>query len=323
VSELHTLPVSFDDESIYVDLAAVIEATDKKKDCRSNRLFYLAVPPKNYGEIFVALNESGLADETDDSWSHILVEKPFGHDLETAQVLDSELADLYREDQIFRIDHYLAKEAVQNLLSFRFANRLTRVSWNRDSVASVIITMTETIDAGDRAGFYEGVGALRDVGQNHLLQLLALAVMREPPVFTTDAIRNARVEALRSLRPIPTEQFKERVVRAQYQGYEEQMQVSSSDTETYFELMVELGMAEWEGVPFYLRAGKALDKAEVSVEVRFKDVTSGMFETDTCMSAGNVVRLTISPEQTIEVTLNAKAPGIGFQLEPRTLFFCL
>lgn len=314
---------SFDDARSYDTLKHTLTSFDEQREQPSNRLFYLAVPPSYYGQIFKDLKESGAADEPRDCWTHILVEKPFGNDLTTAQNLDTQLADLYREDQIFRIDHYLAKEAVQNILSFRFANTLLQATWNKKSVASVTVTMTETIDVGDRTNFYEGLGALRDVGQNHLLQLIALVAMREPAEFTSDTIRAARTEALEALRPIDKERLATQVLRAQYDQYKvcDPEAGDCSDTETYFELKAELDLPEWEGVPFYIRSGKALDQAEVSVTLTFKDVATGMFETDTCHSIGNQVKLTISPEQTIAVTLNAKSPGLGFQLEPRELSF--
>ena len=313
---------SFDEPETYTKLQVVLDDFDHSITGVSNRLFYLAVPPKYYGSIFTDLKETGLAREDGGSWTHILVEKPFGHNLETAQALDTKLASLYREDQIFRIDHYLAKEAVQNILSFRFANTLLQTPWNKKSVESVTITMSETIDVGERADFYEGIGALRDVGQNHLLQLLALTAMREPTEFTADAIRRARTEALQALEPMSGDALAGRALRAQYNGYRVNDSIpDDSETETYFELQASIGMPEWEGVPFYIRSGKALDTDEVSITVRFKDVATGMFETKTCLSVGNEVKLTISPEQTISVTLNAKAPGLGFQLETRTLSF--
>jgi glucose-6-phosphate 1-dehydrogenase len=250
------------------------------------------------------------------------VEKPFGHNLETAQALDAELASLYREDQIFRIDHYLAKEAVQNILSFRFANTLLEAPWNKDSIESVTITMTETIDVGDRTNFYEGVGALRDVGQNHLLQLLALTAMREPKTFTAEDIQDARSAVLQSLVPIDPDKLEMSVLRAQYAGYKTHEHIpDTSETETYFELKAELAMPEWEGVPFYIRSGKALETSEVSIMVRFKDTLRCMFEAEDCRESGNTIKLTISPEQKIEITLNAKAPGLGYKLEKRTLHF--
>lgn len=313
---------SFDEPDTYTKLKQEINSFDSTQPSPSNRLFYLAVPPKYYGQIFSDLKLSGVTDELNDSWTHILVEKPFGNDLETAQALDAQLAELYREDQIFRIDHYLAKEAVQNILSFRFANSLLQAAWNSETVESVSINMLETIDVGDRAGFYEGLGALRDVGQNHLLQLISLVAMREPSVFTADAIRYARAEVLNSLKPINIEHLDTSVLRAQYDGYKIDNKIpSDSETETYFELKVELNLPEWEGVPFYIKAGKAVDRAEVSVTVKLKDIATGMFDTQDCRGVGNEVKLTIAPEQAMFVTLNAKAPGLGFQLEPRTLSF--
>jgi glucose-6-phosphate 1-dehydrogenase len=312
---------SFDDVKTYTNLSKAIDKFDTDIGRPSNRLFYLAVPPKYYGQIFSDLKGSGVADETDHTWTHILVEKPFGNNLQTAQALDTQLAELYREDQIFRIDHYLAKEAVQNILSFRFANRLLQAPWNKNSIKSVTITMTETIGVGDRANFYEGVGALRDVGQNHLLQLVALTAMREPAEFTDEAIRNARTEALQALIPIDKNALETSVLRAQYEEYRDKDITHNSEIETYFELKTELSLPEWEGVPFYIRSGKATDRAEVSISVQFKDVASGMFETKTCLGVGNIIKLTISPEQTISIKLNAKGPGLGFQLESRTLDF--
>lgn len=313
---------SFGEVDTYRVLNTKLEAFDKEQGSISNRLFYLAVPPNYYEQIFTELKASGAATLLGDAWTHILVEKPFGKDLKTAQALDAQLASLYREEQIFRIDHYLAKEAVQNILSFRFANTLIKTSWDKDSVSSVHINMSETIDVGHRADFYEGVGALRDVGQNHLLQLLALVAMREPKIFDTETIRLARCEVLRSLRAIGKGELAERVLRGQYEDYQKTTDIpDDSQTETYFELKVLLDLPEWEGVPFYLSAGKALDREDVSIVIKLKDIASGLFETASCFSVGNQINLTISPEQTMAMTINAKMPGLGYQLETRTLSF--
>ena len=313
---------SFDVASTYKQLNDALAAYDNQMSTSSNRLFYLAVPPNYYEQIFTDLKQSNAATEGEGSWTHILVEKPFGHNLETAQKLDAQLSKLYREDQIFRIDHYLAKEAVQNILSFRFANTLLRAAWNKDSIESVHIQMSETIDVGERAGFYEGLGALRDVGQNHLLQLVALVAMRQPEAFATEAIRYERCRALAALKPIDTTALAASVARAQYEGYKADDTIPhDSETETYFELKVEVDLPEWDGVPFYIQAGKALDKAYVAIQIKFKDVATGMFETKSCHTTGNEVTLTISPEQTIAIVLDAKSPGLGFQLETRELAF--
>lgn len=314
---------SFSEENTYKKLSNQLNKKDAETGMFCNRLFYLAVPPAHYESIFTDLKKSGVTEEKEGSWTHILVEKPFGNNYQTAQALDVLLGTLYREDQIFRIDHYLAKEAVQNILSFRFANTLLRAAWNKDSVESITITMTETIDVGTRQEFYEEIGALRDVGQNHLLQLLALTIMREPEEFTPEAIRNARTEVLQALKPISTEELSHTVLRAQYEDYKkcDREAGTCSDTETYFELKTEVLLPEWEGVPIYIRSGKALDKPEVSITITLHDITSGMFKQSTCTSRGNVLKLTISPEQEIAMTINAKEAGLGFQLEPRTLSF--
>jgi glucose-6-phosphate 1-dehydrogenase len=313
---------SFDDITTYTRLENALQEFDDERGVRSHRLFYLAVPPKFYQQIFVDLQNTKVAHESDDTWTHILVEKPFGNDLETAQTLDDTLAKLYREDQIFRIDHYLAKEAVQNILSFRFANNLLKAPWSNQTVESVHIVMKETIDVGERAGFYEGLGALRDVGQNHLLQLLALVAMREPKEFSVQAIRAARAEVLNSLNEIKPKDLSHSVLRGQYADYTESTGADThSKTETYFELRAELTMPEWRGVPFFIQAGKALDVDEVSITIRLKDVATGLFQTESCLSTGNVITLTISPQQTITIELNAKAPGLGYQLETRALSF--
>jgi glucose-6-phosphate 1-dehydrogenase len=313
---------SFDDLDTYTALKTELEKFDTKQGSVANRIFYLAVPPRHYSQIFRDLKGSGVTDEAEGTRTNILVEKPFGHNLETAQTLDNELASLYREDQIFRIDHYLAKEAVQNILSFRFANTLLEAPWNKDSIESVTITMTETLDVGDRTNFYEGVGALRDVGQNHLLQLLALTTMREPTTFTAEDIQNARAEVLEALVPIDRDQLELSVLRAQYKDYKTHEHIpDTSETETYFEMKIEVGLPEWEGVPFYIRTGKALANSEVSILVRFKDTLRCMFDADDCKESSNFIKLTIAPEQIIEITLNAKAPGLGYRLEKRTLRF--
>jgi len=306
---------SFVDAAFYPEL-------QEKLDREANTLFYLAVPPSLYETIFQHLHDHGLAEQTDDHYTRVLVEKPFGHDYESARKLDTKLGSLFAEDQIFRIDHYLAKEAVQNLLSFRFANTFFNPVWNKDHIKSVHITMHETIDVGTRASFYEGVGALRDVGQNHLLQLLALVAMDMPDTLDAEHIRANRTVVLENLQPETPQTIADHVYRAQYEGYTDVDDVDdNSDTETYFALKTYINTAQWSGVPFTISAGKGLSEALVSVEITFKDVATGPFETDSCETAGNRICLTISPNQSMHMTLNAKAPGLGYQIESRTLTF--
>lgn len=290
----------------------------------TNVLFYLAVPPTHYEVTFELLYHSGIAVEKEGSstFRHIMVEKPFGSDYITAQALDTKLSSLFKEKQIFRIDHYLAKEAVQNILSFRFANTLLKTPWNREHIQEVRITMHEKIDIGTRGSFYDPVGALRDVGQNHVLQVLALIAMDEPVNLKSDAVGKERALLLEKLvKPTP-ENIRTQVHRAQYVGYTETEGVSTnSQTETYFEFKTYIDSDTWRDVPFFVRAGKALDEENVSVEIFFHDVATGPFETKLLSTVGNTIVLSIAPQHAMHITLNVKSPGHGFAVEPQTLSY--
>jgi glucose-6-phosphate 1-dehydrogenase len=308
---------SFDEGSSYDLIREKITLLETQCDQKTNRLFYLAVPPTHYADIFRSLHASGLTQTDHPHWSRILVEKPFGNDYDSAVVLDRSLSALFAEDQIFRIDHYLAKEAIQNILSFRFANTLLRSTWNNEHIKSVHINMLESINASNRGAFYDKVGALRDVGQNHLLQILALIAMDEPEAFTADHIRKERSSILEKLQPLSPEEIKTDVVRAQYDDYIATPGVAAdSQTETYFEFRAFLDHPRWRGVPFYVRGGKALKNDEVYVEIEFKEVEKGPFTTK-----GNSIILTISPVQSMNLTLNVKKPGHGYHIEENTLSF--
>lgn len=309
---------SFTEEKSYEALAHSIELFEKTYTSTSNRLFYLAVPPSHYEEIFQHLHKSRLADAQENgTWARILVEKPFGSNYDTARALDKKLSLLFREDQIFRIDHYLAKEAVQNILSFRFANTLLRNSWSSEHIKRVNITMHESINADSRGAFYDSVGALRDVGQNHLLQLLALITMDEPKAFTAAHIRECRNALLEKLVAITEQTVESQVVKAQYEGFTDTTGVrETSTTETYFEFIVYIDTPQWYGVSFCISGGKALKNDEVIIEIEFHDILEGAFKTK-----GNSIILTISPVQSMNVTLNVKRPGYGYDIEQNTLSF--
>ncbi len=305
---------SFEDAESFTLLKEAVTSFNEKAEREGNRVFYLAVPPAHYASIFALLSESGIAKNTSNSWARMLIEKPFGHDKASAEALDASLSGLFSEDQIFRIDHYLAKEAVQNLLAFRFANTIVRNSWNKDHIHAVHIAMHESLDVSNRGAFYDKVGALKDVGQNHLLQLLALIAMDEPEVFDAAHIRKGRAEILKKLLPVADQTH---IVRAQYEGYKETPGVApDSQTETYFSFRAFIDHTNWEGVPFYVQAGKGLKNDSVSITIDFKDVTKGPFS-----SSGNAIILTVSPVQSMNLTVNVKKPGHAFSIEEQTLSF--
>ncbi len=315
---------SFLEETTYTAIATRIESFESRLGVCTNKLFYLAVPPLYYGDIFTLIHSADLALPCDGAqgWARILVEKPFGNDYHTARTLDQKLSSLFSEDQIFRIDHYLAKEAVQNILSFRFANTLMEAPWSNTYIKEVRIRLFETKDVSTRGAFYDSVGALKDVGQNHLLQLLALIAMDEPNEFSAQAIRQKRTEILERLVPIDGASLPTTVIRGQYEGYTDVTGVSQgSKTETFFSFTAHIDSPVWKGVPFHICGGKALDHDEVSVEIVFKDTATGPFETARCASVGNIIKLSISPEHAMHITLNAKQRGHGFDLESKTLSF--
>lgn len=314
---------SFDTDELYAGIAEIIDDSEKYFAAPSNKMYYLAVPPKGYETIFKMLHKHKLhKSPTKETWARILVEKPFGSDVETAQKLDKELGSLFGEEQIFRIDHYLAKEAIQNILSFRFANVLMKNAWTGENIERIEIVMHETVDVENRGSFYDNIGTLRDVGQNHLLQLLSLLTMDEPKCFDAEHIRTERFKILKKLKAHTESSLKDSFVRAQYDSYLATDGVDeNSTTETYFQLRAEINHTKWRHVPIYISAGKGLDEAKVEVTITFKDVAEGLFITSSCETVNNQIKLTISPQQSMFITLNSKAPGLGFQLESRTLSF--
>lgn len=263
---------NFDDISNYNHLAKTLGRIDGEWKVCSNKLFYLAVPPQYYKNIFENLAESGLTIPCSptEGWTRILVEKPFGRDLDTAKELDILLAKLFREEQLYRIDHYLAKEMLQNILSFRFANSIFEEVWNKQHVEKIEVRLLEDLDVEGRKGFYNDVGALRDVGQNHLLQMLSLVTMDQPTTFSADAVRPKREEVLQALHIPSIEEIKQNTFRGQYKGYRESLDIpNNSTTETYFKLKLTIDNDRWQGVPIILESGKNLIRKK-EVIVTFK-----------------------------------------------------
>lgn len=315
----------FEDQVSYLSLAKHLTALEATAfgQC-TNKLFYLAVPPTLYETIFKHLAHSGLTVPCGgpDGWTRVLVEKPFGHTLATAQQLDRLLGTLFQEEQIFRIDHYLAKETLQNILAFRFSNALFETIWNNQHIEKVEITFLEKNGIGTRGSFYEDIGALRDVGQNHLLQMLALIAMEDPGRMDAAAIREERAKVLQSLRPLLPEALGHESLRGQYLGYREEAHVAAaSQVETYFKLRVHLATPRWQGVPFYLESGKKMHEDKVEINIFFKETASCLCPPEENHHHQNLLTFRIQPQEGITLVFWAKKPGFGMSLEGKKLSF--
>jgi glucose-6-phosphate 1-dehydrogenase len=308
----------------YKKLAEVLDRVDNSFGQCSNKMYHLAVPPDLYPVILKNINKSGLGEVCSgegEGWTRILIEKPFGRDIKTATKLDMLLSRLFDERQIFRIDHYLAKETLQNILAFRFSNAIFEPVWNKDHIDKIVIKLKETDTVDSRVNFYEGVGALRDVGQSHLLQMLALVAMENPGQFDAVSIRKARAKVLKELSVVRRGDLGESVVRAQYQGYKSEKGIpKNSTTETYFYIKSFLKNSRWKGVPFYLESGKALDKALVEIKVYFKE-DAGCFECATDQKPRNVLTFLIQPDEGIELCFMVKKPGLDLEVIEKKLAF--
>lgn len=294
-------------------------------------IYYLAVAPRFFGTIAEKLSQFGLTGNA--MKTRVVIEKPFGHDLESAKALNQLLNTVFTEEQIYRIDHYLGKETVQNILAFRFANSILEPIWNRNYIDHVEISVTEQLGVEGRGGYYEEAGALRDMVQNHILQLLCLVAMEAPVNFKADEVRNRKVDVLHAMRKFRTEDVTKNAVRGQYgkgwvggkevKGYREEKGVDpESNTETYAALKLFIDNWRWHGVPFYLRTGKRLQQSSSMITIQFKDVPHMIFPTETIEGwQQNRLIISIQPEMSIRLQMQAKRPGLDMILNPVDLVF--
>ncbi len=302
------------DLETYRRLGDRLEAFDRESDTRGCALFYLAVPPSLYTMIVERLGRSGL-NRSDKGWRRVIVEKPFGHDLESARRLNDEIHEVFDEDQIYRIDHYMGKETVQNIMSFRFANAIFEPLWSRNYIDHVQISVTETVGVGHRAGYYEQAGVLRDMFQNHLMQLLTLTALEPPVAFEANVLRDEKAKVLRAVSPITDS------VRGQYRAYRDEEEVAAdSETATYAALKLQVDNWRWRGVPFFLRSGKSLALKSTEIAIQFKGVPHLMFQAEQDISP-DVLSLCIQPNEGIHLRFQAKEPGAGMQTRPVKMEF--
>ncbi|RMG68297.1 MAG: glucose-6-phosphate dehydrogenase [Nitrospirae bacterium] len=319
LKHLYYSPVDYSNTETYRNLKGRLQQIEKKLKTGKRRLFYLAVPPIITEEIVNALGESSLVRNLPEA--RIIIEKPFGWDLNSAKSLNLALLKYFKEEQVFRIDHYLGKETVQDILLFRFANSIFEPIWNRNHIEHVQITASESIGVGERAGYYDRAGIIRDMFQNHIIQLLSLVTMEPPALFEPKRIRDEKVKVFRSLRPITKKEVSQYTVFGQYvrnvingeelPGYRDEPGVrKDSKTPTYAAIKVFIDNWRWQGVPFYLRSGKRLSKRITEVSIHFKTVPHSIFKDIVSGEIKpNVLVFRIQPDEAIELTFQTKIPG--------------
>lgn len=314
------------------ELSVQTEKLEHEFDIAGNRLFYLALAPELFGSVSQNLRDGGMLESQ--GWHRLVIEKPFGYDLQSAEKLNKQIREVFHEEEIYRIDHYLGKEMVQNIEVIRFANQFFEPLWNNKHIANVQITLSETVGVEERGGYYDHAGALRDMGQNHMLQMLTMIAMEPPSRMQPEDIRDEKVKVLRSLRAYQTsEEVQENVVRGQYTegahngktlpGYRQEDSVNpESKTETYFAARVFVDNFRWAGVPFYIRTGKRLPVKTTEVVVEFKRMPNNVYLGQKHNLEPNLLVIRVNPMEGIYVKINAKKPGSESQIQPLAMDFC-
>ncbi|NLZ62388.1 MAG: glucose-6-phosphate dehydrogenase [Lentisphaerae bacterium] len=298
---------------LYQSLDRILEEYEQRSGFPSQRTYYLALPTTLYQTVIENLSGAGMlsASDQEQSWRHLVLEKPFGRDFDSARELDLWLHKYLREEQIYRIDHYLGKDTVQNILMLRFANRIFEPLWNANYIDHVQVTAEESIGVGNRAGYFDSFGLLRDMFQNHLLEMLSLVAIEPPVSFAADAVRDEKRKLIESIRPFELSRLGAEVVRGQYEGYRSEPGVAGdSSTETYTAMRLQIDNWRWKGVPFYLRAGKKLAAKRTEIAIVFKPVPHSIFAPLTTEMLGqNMLVLKIQPDEGMELVIQAKQPG--------------
>src|SRR3977135_43599 len=332
-ANLHYIQGEYDDVESYARLAKCLEDLEAAKNLGGNRLFYLSTPPEVYPHIVEHLGKAGLArPKSADSWVRIIIEKPFGRDLASAKELNKTVLNVVEEKQVYRIDHYLGKDTVQNLLVLRFGNGIFEPLWNRNYVDHVQITAAETLGVEQRAAFYESAGATRDMIQSHMLQLTSLVAMEPPSAFDATAVRNEKTKVLQSIRPFTEESIKTEIVRRQYgpgrmpgnssllAGYRQEPGVKKdSATETFVAAKLQIDNWRWAGVPFYLRTGKRLPSRVTEIAIQFRRAPHLVFRGQNISS--NTLVLNVQPDEGISISFHTKLPGQEMKLKTVTMDF--
>jgi glucose-6-phosphate 1-dehydrogenase len=330
---IYYLPGEFGDPATYTKLKEKLEAIDAERGTRGNRIFYCSTAPQFFEVIAEQLGAAGMAEPTNDgSWVRIIVEKPFGHDLASARELNEKLAAVFHENQVYRIDHYLGKETVQNLLVFRFANSIFEPLWNRQYIDHVQITNAEAIGVEGRGGYYEGTGVVRDMLQNHVFQVTSLIAMEPPASLSASGVRDEKIKAMQAVRPIPADAIDDFAVRGQYgpgyvlgekvPGYREEPGVDpNSVTDTYAAVKLYFDNWRWAGVPFYIRSGKRLPRRVTEIAIQFRDVPHRLFTANDVPLEPNWLIIRVQPHEGITLRFGAKLPGLATRIREVNMDF--